>query len=297
MERIIKLIENFEKSYKKDIDLNSLLTFHENLKTFLTLISQIIEEKKEADKLVKSEELLTESEEDFDKFIKEISQKFTKLIDLTKDIYTEKDTNISPKEVVILTINEFFQEHAIKNTWGIDLYNDILDDLKIKLETELSAKIVHDLLNIRGDIEEIQKIPYKIQQQLTEIQDFLGDIGKYYPKLIKKDMYKGLDMELINEIENLNQAITQNISEIPAEIENKLSVRYKSEIQFLNKLLDEVHLYEEAYLIEKEELLNQIKALKQQLKESAGATLEDKPKATKTKKVTKKKKSTKKKKK
>ncbi|NVM54234.1 MAG: hypothetical protein HWN66_11080 [Candidatus Helarchaeota archaeon] len=288
MERINELIKNFEKALKKKIELNSLLTFNENLKPFLTLINQISEKKDKEGAVVKGEDLISDTEKDLANFNKQIAEKFTNLINLTKDIYEDKESDISPHDVVIMIINEFIQEAANENDWGISIYNEILDDLRIKMETRLTDKIVHELLNIKGDIEEIQKIPHLIHQQLIEIQDAISDIGKNYPNLGSTGTQKGLDDEFVSEIGNLCEALTQTGNKIPIEINDKLTTRYQYLVQFLKVLHKEIQLLDAEFEVRIMELSEKL--------EASRITKTEKPVEPRKKKAAKKRKATKKKK-
>jgi hypothetical protein len=181
--------------------------------------------------------------------------------------------------------------------WGIDIYNELIDDIKFSLELKLVDEIENEVLKVRGNIEEIEKIPQVLQISLTEIQDFITKIKETTSQGTNKSKNETIE-EFYSEIENLYGKFSQICNQFPIEINNKMAVFHETNSRFLSNLQKEIKLVIQEDLLKIRELEAKVTELTNELEKSKreasqkavevlekGTPVETTTKASKTKRV------------
>lgn len=297
MEKINESIVNYEKSISKELQLNSSSELNENLDTLKTIVNNMAEKIEYNKKFVDSRDLLSDPDAKYNDFKQEITEKFSNLINSTKLIYENWKRTTSPKEILILIFDKFFQEYSAEKVWGIDIYNELIDDIKFSLEFKLVDEIENEVLKVRGNIEEIEKIPQVLQISLTEIQDFITKIKETTSQGTNKSKNETIE-EFYSEIENLYGKFSQICNQFPIEINNKMAVFHETNSRFLSNLQKEIKLVIQEDLLKIRELEAKVTELTNELEKSKreasqkavevlekGTPVETTTKASKTKRV------------
>ncbi|MHA1132228.1 MAG: hypothetical protein ACTSRC_17755 [Candidatus Helarchaeota archaeon] len=230
--KLLELLDQFEKNMIANTTLNSLDRFIDNLDAFKGIVSQISREAPILEDDVKVAELLTSFSTDFDKFQEEFTKEFTKLIELTKQTYENWEDKASIRAIVKGVLDRFFTGYRQEGLWLVDIFDEIITDVHLKIETILIELLERQLFGL--NVEEIRNFPLALQRFLNELQQFLRLIKEKYDNQdvqdqIKKigEIYKNLSLssrEMLMEIKNNFEKVRQSRASLLKTIRNELII-------------------------------------------------------------------------
>lgn len=175
---------------------------------------------------MKSIELLTSFSTDFDAFQQEFSNEFNKIIELTKKIYKNLEEKTSIKTRVKEVLDKFFESYKQEDTWLVDIFYEIVDDIRLKMEMHLIESLEKQVIGV--NINEIQKLPSIMEQYLREILQFL--------QLVKEEYSDKVHKEKFSEIQHISESLSQNFRELTEEINKYLTNLRQTQLLFLEDL-------------------------------------------------------------
>lgn len=264
MNKINELITNFKNALKIEIDVNSLQKSNENVKALQTLVNEHYQYQSAKDTIIKGNELVSDFEGNYENLRDQIIGKLINLNNLTNNIIKEQEKISVLRETLKTITNMFFQDYKQSNFWGVDIYNDVIDDIHLKVESHLLGKLEQGIPNFWGYIEGLQKVGEGLQQQLGKIQDFLSEIKQNYAEITNKKTLSPME-EIILEINKLSETLPQNSQEISTEINNLFSEFHQAQLDFLEKLQNEINRWEQESSTQKSTLEGKVAELSKNL--------------------------------
>jgi len=293
--KILELINTFEQSVENGIELSSVNRLKKNFEALKISMAEAEQEKLAKEKLVESHELLSSFETDFDTFTKKFSNKFTNLLNLTRNTYENWEKTTSVRDILKLVFDKFFEEYRAQDIWLIDIFDQIINDIQMKTETLLIDTIEKQIFDIKNNIDEIKKVPDALEQQYKELFQFLKRIKEVSGNKSKSVLDLAVDELSQSKIDTLIDNLSQCCEEIPEEINNQLKKRKGIQLDFLMNLRNEINSFQKSLL----SLTSDVEKVDKPAPEPQKPTQEEpekkKEKEVKQKKITKKSKPTKKK--
>ncbi len=262
MEKLKEIITKFEETLGKEINIESLSDCEESLKNLETLIKQIKEKFGELRNLDKIQDSFTDFEKNFDSLNNSISNKFVKLIDTMQTLESES----SPKSIILPKLDKIFEEITKDNLFDISVYNEIVNDLKVRMEIDLVGKIERELFGIRDSFRGNKRIPEILNEYQNEIQKLISEFKqKYRDNFKSKKIVLNIDESFVSNINNSFTQLSQNVSKLNSEVTTKLTAYHTLLIHSLNELNEKINRVQLSTKSEKTLLENKISELTKEI--------------------------------
>lgn len=286
MEKIKEIISEFEMALHQKIEIEILETYKTNLNSLVESFNHISEKKKG----------ITEQMEgkftgiSFEEFVKNtdteiggVTEKFAKVIDLTKKL--ETDTAI--KQFLGQKINDIFQvitEGANRtfNLSALEIFDEMMGDLRGDMEQKLISGIEKELFSVKTSFGEFEKVYEVMEQQFSGINQAMTGMKENYQNLVK---LLTMTSEIIGKdfvkITDAFKILNKDFDNIQQEIETKLTSATQKYSELMENLKSGIESYLESEKQssgeEKEQLLKENQTLKLEL-EGVKHFLEKSPK-------------------
>ncbi len=255
--KLIELLDDFETKSLKSISFTSLDSFIDDLNDFKGVIAEFTRGSPVADENIKVIELLTSFSTDFKKFESEFTKDFSKLIDLTKQTYKNWGDKASTRAIVKETLNRFFIGYRQEGLWLVDIFDEIITDVQLKIETILVEMLERQLYGLSS--EEIKNLPRALERFLNEIQQFFRLIKEKYVDQDRDQQIRQIDAIY----KSLNQSSRKLLTEIKANLERFDQVR----ASLLKSLRNEVIILDQGIKKDLENEISYSEAKEQELKQ------------------------------
>ncbi|MHA1385322.1 MAG: hypothetical protein ACTSR3_16340 [Candidatus Helarchaeota archaeon] len=272
MQGFFELIDNFESSSKKKVEFEFQNKINEFFTSAQSFLNQISDDEIKNDVLSAKEDLISNFDNYLHNFTEEIKAISDTLSNLTAQIQKnlEKGYFSSTKSIIMPAIEKIFEKVTKDNIWGIQIYFDIVDEIKQRMANAIVPKIQSQIKVDKGGIEEIKKIEQVLEQKS---QDIKLSIPKIRDELLKNlkigDIENKFIDKIIPKISSLRNSLSKTLMAISEDIKNDFVELYQNPIEFLNELREEMR-QKEANLINtsfKESLGNKINLFKEKFGE------------------------------
>jgi hypothetical protein len=252
MEKLIEIINKFEETLRKEIKIKALTDVEEAVKTLETSTINAIKEKfGELRKLDKVHDLFSSFESNFDNLGENITNKFVKLINAMRSLESES----SPKSILVPKLDKIFEEIGKDNIFDISIYNEIVNDLKVRMEIDLVNKIERELFGVRDQFKENKRIPEILNEYRGEIQKSIVDFKQLYHDNFKSDKFTvDLDENFVSTVNKSFTDLSQEVDKLITEFGTALSAYQEVPIQLLSDLREEVNSFQQTKTTAVEEL-------------------------------------------
>ncbi|TFG05531.1 MAG: hypothetical protein EU536_01450 [Promethearchaeota archaeon] len=182
-------------------------------------------------------QLIIDFEKQLDNLNEEITNRLNRLISLTQEL----EQQVSPKSIILPKIEKVFEEITKENIWDIGIYNEIVNDFKVRIEIDLVDKIEQELFGIRDRFTQNKRVPMTLQEELIAIQGFLTKLkGSFHQNFAQQI---STSMELIDQLKSKNDTLltdldtkTREITELEAR-NTKLQAKQEEMSQQVEDLL------------------------------------------------------------
>jgi predicted nucleic acid-binding Zn-ribbon protein len=244
MEKIRQKMAATEASLKKEITIDVLEKSEDIIQEFEETVDEISKLSGKGDTSARGKELSSNFVEEFDQFFETINKKFRGVVSSARQLESEK----SPRDFVVPKLHEIFSKIAEDNIYGISVYNEIVNDLKVRMELELIDIIEKQLYGIRDSFGEVKKISGYMQQEFSSIQKVFSDIKEKYQEKFNSI---GKDTELLDDIiPKLNtfaRKLPSTFEAIQKALETELSAVRNTALTMLDDMKQEISLLLQGY--------------------------------------------------
>jgi len=251
MEKLIEIIYQFEETLKKEIKIKALTDIEEAMKILESSINSIKEKFAELRNLDKMQDLFSSFENNFNSLGENIAIKFAKLINAMRSLESES----SAKSILVPKLDKIFEEIAKDNIFDISIYNEIVNDLKVRMEIDLVNKIERELFGVRESFKENKRIPEILNEYRNEIQKSILDFKQMYHDNFKSNkIMVEFDESFLATVNMSFTNVSQEIEKLITEFTTALAAYQEVPMQLLSNLREEIDTFQKTKATAVEEL-------------------------------------------
>ena len=251
MEKLIEIIYQFEETLKKEIKIKALTDIEEAMKILESSINSIKEKFAELRNLDKMQDLFSSFENNFNSLGENIAIKFAKLINAMRSLESES----SAKSILVPKLDKIFEEIAKDNIFDISIYNEIVNDLKVRMEIDLVNKIERELFGVRESFKENKRIPEILNEYRNDIQKSILDFKQMYHDNFKSNkIMVEFDESFLATVNMSFTNVSQEIEKLITEFTTALAAYQEVPMQLLSNLREEIDTFQKTKATAVEEL-------------------------------------------
>ncbi|MHA1144930.1 MAG: hypothetical protein ACTSRW_09360 [Candidatus Helarchaeota archaeon] len=219
MEKIIEIIDKLEEYSTEKSEIEALDNLKKRINMINSINNQIIENEKKAGSM-SSISKGSNFDEDLEQLKRQVSKGFTNLFKLSSKI----ELRASPKAILAEKIEKVFEDIADENIWGISIYDEIVNDIKLRLKRNLIDKVTDEDFVTDKSSTDFKSVQDLLSKELDEINQHLSGIKKEYgPQLKLQAVMKELYDELLPKLTKSIMDLRENSDKMTLEIQNELS--------------------------------------------------------------------------
>ncbi|NVM54999.1 MAG: hypothetical protein HWN66_14940 [Candidatus Helarchaeota archaeon] len=249
MEKLNELISNYEKNLTQAVKIDGLEKFEGDLNSLNMAVDQISERKKRAAEAIEGietdfsiEEYVTSVSDEISK----INETFTNIMDLTKKLETDE----ALKQFLFQKLDQIFEDITeetshVFNLSALEIFNNIVGDLKTKMEQNIINRVEKELYSIKTGLGEFKKISGMMDPQFSSIYKSISGMKEKFENQLKAITLKGEIVEKgLPKVDELTKQIIQDYIRIQNDIVTKLSNLQQAPVKILKTLRDDLTVYE-----------------------------------------------------
>lgn len=257
MESLYQKINDLEALFKKELKFRFTEKIQGELGSIDNLFKELSNPPQESDENPQKREKIHKIEDIFTQYLQDITKKFQNLVNLTKKL----EADASPRELLIPKLDEIFNKIAEENVWAIDIYNEIVNDLKVKMEMELIDVLEKQLFGLKDSFGKVEKISGIVQKEFLAIQEIMQKVKQESINQVKSlNIEGGINQDIFLNITNQFEKLKEKISEIQKDIQEEISSSSQLPSPILTNLKNELDIFEKQ---QKEQVALQDEKIKQ----------------------------------
>ncbi|MHA1379727.1 MAG: hypothetical protein ACTSRG_15260 [Candidatus Helarchaeota archaeon] len=239
MQKFYEILDIFQDMSNNKVEIEFQNKINEFFTSAQSFLDQISENEIKNDILTAKGDLISNFDNYINNFTEEIKEISTTLTNITNQIQQnlEKGYFSSTKSIVMPAIEKIFEDVTKNNIWGIQIYFDIVNEIKNKMANAIVPKIQDQIQIDKVGIEEIKKIE---QLLIKKSQDIKTSIPKIKDELLNNLQISNIENKFIEEIvpkiNEFRNSLSKTLFEISEDIKTDFLSLYQDPINFLNKL-------------------------------------------------------------